>query len=148
MNPKNENEEFLASLARFLTEEQEADTLTLKDELKEQGINTEALTSRVKHLIDDRLSARLKERRAIAQVESQSFLNRLENVKVEIPKTIQEVKDLLQKFATGEFGGQMKEAAMGAFRNFDKTTEQDLRTILEDLLKLKEIQESDRNNNK
>jgi hypothetical protein len=148
MSPKNENKEFLASMANFLEEEDIADALMLKSELKEQGVNTDALLSRVKQLIDDKLSARLKERRAAALTESQTFLSQLENVKVVLPKSIQEVKDLLQKFAAGEFGGPMKEAAVGAFRKFDKATEQDLRTILEDLLKLKEIQEPGNNENK
>ena len=148
MSPKNENEEFLMSLANFVAEDEETDVLALKSELKEQGVNTDALLSRVKQLIDDKLSARLKERRAAALTESQTFLSQLENVKVVLPKSIQEVKDLLQKFAAGEFGGPMKEAAVGAFRKFDKATEQDLRTILEDLLKLKEIQEPGNNENK
>lgn len=148
MSPKDESKEFLASMANFLEEDDAADTLMLKSELKEQGVNTDNLLSRVKQLIDDKRSARLKERRAAALTESQTFLNQLENVKVVLPKSIQEVKDMLQKFATGEYGGQMKEVAVGAFRKFDKATEQDLRTILEDLLKLKEIQESEKNKDK
>lgn len=148
MNSKNESKEFLASMANFLEEDDAADALVLKNELKEQGVNTEALISRVKQLIDEKMSVRLKERRAAAFSESQAFLKQLDAVKVSVPKTIQEVKDLLQKFASGEFGGPMKEAAVGAFRKFDKATEQDLRTILEDLLRLKEIQESENNNNK
>jgi len=148
MSPKNENEEFLMSLANFIAEDEETDVLTLKSELKEQGVNTDALLSRVKQLIDDKLSARLKERRAAALTESQTFLSQLENVKVVLPKSIEEVKEMLQKFAAGEYGGPMKEAAVGAFRKFDKATEQDLRTILEDLLKLKEIQESEKNKDK
>ena len=148
MSPKDESKEFLASMANFLEEDDAADTLMLKSELKVQGVNTDALLSRVKQLIDDKMSVRLKERRAAALTESQTFLSQLENVKVVLPKSIQEVKDMLQKFATGEYGGQMKEVAVGAFRKFDKATEQDLRTILEDLLKLKEIQESEKNKDK
>ena len=145
-NPKNENEEFLMSLANFIVEDEDPDILVLKNELKEQGVNTELLLSRVKGLIDGKKSARLKERRAAAFSESQAFLKQLDAAKIAVPKSIQEVKDLLQKFASGEFSGPMKEAAVGAFRKFDKATEQDLRTILEDLLRLKEIQESENNN--
>jgi len=139
-----ENREFLTALASFLMEEQETDVPTLKKELQEQGVDTERLLSRAKHLIDDQLSVRLKERRLIAQNASQAFLNQLENTKVKIPDKFQEVKDLLQKFTAGEFGGQLQEAAVGAFRKFEKATEQDLRTILEDLLKLKALKESDK----
>lgn len=137
--PKN-NDEFLSALSRFLIEENEVAPNDLKDYLEKTGLNTEALLARAKIIFEKGISRINEERRERAKAEHSQFTRLFTSMTVSLPGKIEEIKEMINQFAEGKRGLGLQQRAIGAFRKFQDASDSDLRLILEELLKLEQIE--------
>jgi 4-aminobutyrate aminotransferase-like enzyme len=127
------------ALAQFL-HEPETDDLPQKEivsELRAAGVNMERVKQRYESVLAE------AEGRAVlakARMRRQVFADRLTKLRERLPE-VGDVRAQIREFVQEVFGNR-PEAAV-AWRNFDEATDEDLRTMLEDLTLLDELEKDD-----
>lgn len=127
------------ALAQFLYEP-ETDDLEQKEivsQLRAAGVNMERLKKRYESVLAE------AEGRAVlakARMRRQLFADRLIKLRERLPE-VGDVRTQIREFVQEVFGNR-PEAAV-AWRNFEEATDEDLRTMLEDLTLLDELERDD-----
>jgi len=150
--PPESMSEFLDGLVDLFTDLPERTTQELEEDLREEGIDTEAFVQRVQMLVESKLQeqrlawleharqGRTADLEKLRRVQPSKALDKIEEVK-------QKIKDVL----TGQFGSGALEYANAQLhhRNLNNVTENDLRSLLDDLERLELLtQSSDTNKTK
>lgn len=127
------------ALAHFL-HEPETDELSQKEirsRLTAAGVNMDTVKKRYENLVAQ------AEGRAVlgaARGQRQSFMARMVDLRKHLP-TSGDVREQVRQFVQEVFGGQAEAAV--AWRNFEHATDADLRSMLEDLTLLDELEKDD-----
>lgn len=130
-NQMNNDKEFLENMARFLLQIDSLNPEEIKEELRVDGIEPEALIQRGLAFVEEQRRLAIKRLMDHAKQRNQSFLEKIVERKNE-GKTIEELRTDV-KTALSNLSGQGKTRFAMAFRNLDNQSEQDLRSILEDI---------------
>ena len=127
------------ALAKFL-HEPETDDLQQEEilsELRAAGVNMERLKARYESVLAE---AEGRSVLAKARMGRQLFADRLIKLRERLPE-IHDVRTQIRELVQEVFGNR-PEAAV-AWRNFEEATDEDLRTMLEDLTLLDELEKDD-----
>ena len=127
------------ALAQFL-HEPETDDLSQKEivsELHAAGVNLERLKKRYETVLAEAGGRAVL---AKARGRRQLFADRLIKLRARLPE-VSDVRTQIREFVQEVFGNR-PEAAV-AWRNFESATDEDLRTMLEDLTLLDELEKDD-----
>lgn len=127
------------ALAHFLREP-ETDELPqneIRSRLKAAGVNMDNVKKRY-----DGLLAQAEGRAVLgaARGQRQSFMARMVDLREHLP-TSGDVREQVRQFVQEVFGGRAEAAV--AWRNFEHATDADLRSMLEDLTLLDELEKDD-----
>ncbi len=127
----NQEKPNIDDLEAFLIDNTLSKTDAVK-ELRSQGVNTEALFSRVKRIVQDGYSAQLRlaaEHERSSRASTPGFLVQLATMSREAMLAV------FERVASGEFGVQYSEVALARCRNKDASglTDEELRSWLEDI---------------
>lgn len=144
----NTPSEFLDNLTDFFTDFEGLSKEDLKEELRNEGINPEDLISKVNQLVKSKLKEVKGAWKKAANEKRKSLLEQMSFAKYDIPKSFSELKGKVKEMLSGNYGNDIKGYAQTYFRNLEEITEEDLRSLYEDLLKLKSLEEQSKENNK
>lgn len=135
--PPETASEFLNRLAELLTSVPDRSLEELKEDLRSQGIDPEAVVERVQRLVETRLNEyRLKWQKQ-AKRERLAILERLRDVTAKLPAARSELERLLDEILSGLWGSRAQVYAQAYFRKLEQVTDNDLRSLLEDIERLK-----------
>ncbi len=140
MSDKNRGQdvsEFLDHLTEFLTSTPERTMDELKEELRAEGIDPEAVIKKTHQLVDKKIEEFVDSWQEKAQRERIAAQKRIESVKTKAFLSPEQVREKIFTFFGGELSSKQQEYAHAYFRKLEKITEKDLRTLLEDLERLK-----------
>jgi hypothetical protein len=127
------------ALAYFL-HEPDIDDLSQKEirsRLSAAGVNMELVKKRYETVLAQAAGRALL---AGARTQRQSFMARMVELRERLPH-VGDVREQIRGFVQDVFGDRAKAAV--AWRNFEHATETDLRTMLEDLTLLDELEKDD-----
>lgn len=127
------------ALAHFL-HEPETDDLSQKEirsRLTAAGVNMDTVKRRYESLL---AQAEGRSVLAAARGQRQSFMARMVDLREHLP-TSGDVREQVRQFVQEVFGGRAEAAV--AWRNFEHATDADLRSMLEDLTLLEELEKDD-----
>jgi len=137
--PPENMSEFLDGLVDLFTDLPERATQELEEDLHEEGIDTEAFAQRVQMLVESRLQ---EQRLDWLEHARQGRTIELEKLKKVQPSkalvTFDEVKQKIKDVLAGRFGSSASEYVNAQLyhRNVNDVTENDLRSLLDDLERL------------
>lgn len=142
-----EASEFLDNLVEFYSSFDNLSLDELKEELREDGFDPEALLVRAKGLIDSKIrNAKKHAWKEEARRKRISWKKQFSKKEVEVPENISELKKGISDFVKGRHGSDVQHQASAFFRNLEEVTDDDLKSLYEDFIRLRLLNEgSDEN---
>lgn len=137
-----EASEFLDNLVEFYSDFEDLSLEELKAEIREEGINPEALLSKAKELIESKIKDANLAWKEEAKKKRTSLLKQLATIKVEVPESISDLRKKISDIIRGEHGGDLQCHAAAHFKNIEEITDEDLISLYEDFMKLKLLKDS------
>ncbi len=140
IKPPENASELLDRLTDFLTEPSDRTNEELKEDLRAKGIDPEKVVQRVQSLVKTKLEERRLAWLERARQERSADLERLSRVQPSRTiATLGELKQKVESILSGQFGPDASEHAHAHLhhRSLDGVTEDYLRTLVDDLVRLK-----------
>ena len=130
--------ELLRVIERFTDDPCDLTNEELQTELREMSIDPDALVARVQGLVDSSVTKARLAWKTKARKERQSLLRHLEAVEPDAPSQNMkaEIESILTSLSEGAVPG-----VQAYWRKFEKATESDLQSLLEDLKRLEKLRE-------
>lgn len=129
--------EFLDRLTELLTSVPDRSLEELKEDLRTQGIDPDSIVERVQRLVEARLKEYRLRWQKQAKRERLAILERLRDVTAKLPAARPDLERLLDEIISGLWGPRAQLYAQTYFRKLEQVTKNDLRSLLEDLERLK-----------
>lgn len=139
---QKEASEFLDNLVEFYSGFDDLSLIELKAELREEGIDPEALLLKAKGLVESRIKDAKLAWKEGAKKKRISLLKQLATIKVEVPESISDLRKQISDIIRGEHGSDLQYHAAAHFRNLEEIADEDLISLYEDFMKLKFLQDS------
>ena len=134
IKPPGSSSELLDCLTDFLAESSELTNEEIKEDLRAKGVDPEKVVQRVKNLVESKLEERRLAWLKRARTERLAVLEKLKSVKSStFSGTLEELKGKAIAILSGQFGQEASMHAQVYFRNPEDVTENDLRSLLDDL---------------
>ena len=127
---------FLDSLTEFLANQEDISIDEVKEDLRTEGIDPGKVSEKVRQLVEKKLDEQRLSWQLKAREERLAALQKIEKVKTEA-KDSQQILDKISKILFGTYGSHPQTYAQAYFRKLSQITEKDLRSLLEDLERLK-----------
>lgn len=134
---RKEASEFLDNLVEFCSDFEDLSLDELKSELREDGIDPEALLLKAKGLIESKIKDAKLAWKEEAKKKRTSLLKQLATIKVEVPESISDLRKKISDIIKGEHGGDIQYHAAAHFRNLEEIRDEDLISLYEDFMNLK-----------
>lgn len=129
--------QFLDRLTELLASLPDRSLEELKEDLRAQGIDPERVVERVERLVLSKLNEYRLRWQEQARRERRAILERLPDFTAKLPATRPELERTLAEIISRLWGPGAEAYAQAYFRKLDQVTENDLRSLLEDLERLK-----------
>jgi len=123
--------EFLDRLGEFFMERPEETTEELRARLRNQGVDPDHVVARVRQLVDAKAKESRLAWREKARHERLAASQRLESMHLPGQWTREQLIECARAFLVGPAGARLAHA-QAHFRNFERLTDNDLRTLVED----------------
>lgn len=141
--PPENASEFLDGLIELLTDLPERTIEELEEDLREEGIYDEEFVHRVQDLVKTKLEEHRLAWLESARQEMSATLEKLSEAQPSSsPGTLEELKEKITLILSGRFGEEASKYTHIHFRKLDKVTENDLRSLLDDLESLDLLSQS------
>ena len=135
--PPENATEFLDRLTELLASVPDRSLEELREDLRARGIDPERVVERVERLVQSKLNEYRLRWQEQARRERLAMLERLRDVTAKLPAPQPELEGRLAEIVSGLWGPRAEAYAQAYFRKLDQVTENDLRSLLEDLERLK-----------
>lgn len=135
--PPETASEFLDRLTQLLASVPDRSLEELKEDLQAQGIDPERVVDRVQRLVDAKLNDYRLRWQEQAKRERLAILGRLRNVTPKLPAARSDLERRFAEIISGLWGPRAQAYVHAYFRKLERITENDLRSLLEDLERLK-----------
>lgn len=138
--PPESASEFLDGLVELFTNLPDRTMEELEEDLREEGVDPETFAQRVRELVESELEEQRLAWFEHARQGRGAALERLREVQPSSTlSTLKEVKQKVKAVLAGQYGPDASEFAYAQLhhRNLDDVTESDLRSLLDDLERLK-----------
>lgn len=129
--------EFLDSLSEFLGARPEESKEEIGARLKAEGLDPERVVARVRQLVDSKLKESRLEWREKARRERQGIVQDLADIPFVGKWTRDEMLTRVRQILAGD---QRSELASAYFRNFERITDNDLHSLLEDFERMTKLE--------
>ena len=123
--------EFLDRLGEFFMERPEETTEELRARLRDQGVDPDQVIARVRQLVDAKAKEARLAWREKAQQERFAASQLLEGVRLSGKWTREQLIERIREFLAASAGATLANA-QAHFRNFERLTDNDLRSLIED----------------
>jgi len=140
--------EFLDRLTELLTNLPERSTEELKEDIRAEGINPEQIVNRVQRLVETKLDEHRLAWREQARKGRTAMLERFHRVTSDSPDTPQGIREKIKDILSGVWGQQAQSYAYAHFRKLEEVTENDLKTLLDDVKRLELLENTLRESEK
>lgn len=110
----------------------------IQAELKSAGIDTAALMKNVREKIGQ---AKARQRLAAAQERRRKLLSKVTQLKTMASESGARLREHVKELLDAEFGGQQQAAVL--FRKFEEAKDEDLQTLLDDIVLLDDTDDED-----
>ncbi len=129
--------EFLDRLGEFLMERPEESVEDLRARLRDEGVDPDQAVARVRQLVDEKLKESRLAWRQKARQERSGLAEGLAGVHSFAQWTREQMLARAREIMAGTRGAQ---PAYAHFRNFERMTDEDLRSLLEDFERTTELE--------
>jgi DNA-binding transcriptional MerR regulator len=133
--------QFLDKLAEFLADQEDLSIDEIKEDLRIEGIDPGKVSENISKLVAKKLDEHRLSWQSKAREERLTALQKIEKVKTEA-KDSRQILDKISKILFGKYGSQPQTYAQAYFRKLSQITEKDLRSLLEDLERLKLLRDA------
>ncbi len=110
----------------------------IQAELKSAGIDTSAIMKSVREKIGQ---AKARQRLAAAHEKRQALLSKVTRLKALASESGARLREHVKQLLDAEFGGQQQAAVL--FRKFEEAKDEDLQTLLDDIVLLDDLDDED-----
>lgn len=130
-----ETAKFLDNFSEFLASAEAQSLEDLRRELLAEGVDVDKVTKNVKEMVQAKLSEAKRAWLKESPVKRRAMLDKINVMVSEVPLSIEEIKSKLAEIVSG---GERQRLAL-SFRNFDRMTDDDLRKLYADYIKLQSM---------